>query len=407
MSNLIDNLDNILFGYLTKEDLGEYKKLISDKNILEGQYKKSKIKPGSQFKYWNNFIIKIDLLITYSKSRLQRDRFLNMLFHLGNTAIARGEHGEAEKIFLSIITEVQSGTPILALEAWAYLSLSEVYSKYAYWKKSISYLKSARKIFLKEKNIKGINRCNNLMGTIEGEKGNLNKAREIFSKNFSNTSKEHDENLKGVLAINKGIINTIQGDFDTALMFYNQAQKIFENNDDLKRLAEVRHNLGMLYTQKEENKTALKEFNKSISLSLKSGNIFNLGLSYLQTAYLYTRFNNFLRANEYAGKAMEICTRLNDQLSIADIYKIKGIIERETKNYRVAENYLLTSLRRNRELQNDLNEAESNYELGVLYKRIGKEVEAKKVLLSAYKYFKKISSSNMVLKIESLLAISN
>ncbi len=406
MPDLINNLDNILLGYLTKEDLGEYKKLISDKNILEEQYKKSKIKPGSQFKYWNNFIIKIDLLITYSKSRLQRDRFLNMLFHLGNTAIARGEYGEAEKIFLCIIIEVRNNPPVQVLEAWACLSLAEVYSKYAYWEKSINYIKSARKIFAREKNVKGLSRCDNLIGTIEGERGNLKKAGEIFSKNLSSASKGHDENLKGVLAINKGIINTIQGDFDTALMFYNQAQKIFENNGDLKRLAEVRHNLGMLYTQKEENKTALKEFNKSISLSLKSGNIFNLGLSYLQTAYIYTRFNNFLRANEYAGKAMEICTRLNDQLSIADIYKIKGIIEREIKNYRVAENYLLTSLRRNRELQNDLNEAESNYELGILYKRIGKEVEAKKVLLSAYKYFKKISSSNMILKIESLLDLN-
>ena len=284
MPDLINNLDNILLGYLTKEDLGEYKKLISDKDIVNAQYKKSNIKLESQFKCWDNFIIKIDLLITFSKVKLQRDKFLDMLFHLGNTVIARGEYGEAEKIFLCIITEVRSDPPIQILEAWAYLSLSEVYSKYAYWGKSINYLKSARKIFIKEKNVKGISRCDNLMGLIEGEKGNLEKAKKIFSKNLSNG--EHDETLKGVLAINNGIINTIQGDYETALIFYDKALSIFEKNGDIKRLAEVRHNLGMLYTQKEENKTALKEFNKSISLSLKSGNIFNLGLSYLQEAFL-------------------------------------------------------------------------------------------------------------------------
>ena len=260
--------------------------------------------------------------------------------------------------------------------------------------------------FTREKNIKGNNRCDNFLGLIAGEKGNLRRAKKIFSVNTFDTNPEQDESLKGVAAINKGIINTIQCNFDTALTFYNQALEIFEKNADLSRLAEVRHNLGMLYTQKDENDKALEEFDKSISLSLKSGNIFNLGLSYLQTAYLYTRFNNFLRAEEFTGKAMEICTKLNDQLSIADIYKIKGIIAREMKDYPAAENYLLTSLRRNRELENELNEAESNYELGILYNRIGKAAEAKKALLSAYNYFKKISSSNMVLKIESLLDLN-
>ena len=406
MSNLINNLDNILSGYLTKKDLIEYKKLISDKNLVEEQFKKSGNKSKLQFKEWNYDVIKIDLLTTFAQSKLQRDKFLEMLFHLGGAAIARGEYGEAEKLFLSIITEVKSNPPLKELEAWAYLSLSEVYSKYAYWEKSINYIKSARKIFTKGKDIKGLRRCDNLLGSIEGERGNLEKAKKIFSKNLPGSNLKHDETFNGILAINKGILNTIQGDFDTALIFYNKALEIFEKNGDIRKLAELRHNLGMLYTQKDENETALEEFNESISLSLKSGNIFNLGLSYLQTAYLYTRFNNFLRANEFAGKAMEICTKLNDQLSIADIYKIKGIIERELKNYRAAENYLLTSLRRNRELENNLNEAESNYELGILYKRIEKEAEAKKALLSAYKYFKKISSSNMVLKIESLLDLN-
>jgi len=50
------------------------------------------------------------------------------------------------------------------------------------------------------------------------------------------------------------------------------------------------------------------------------------------------------------------------------VYKIKDIIHRDTKDYELAENYLCTSLRINKELNNEMNKAETEFELGLLYK---------------------------------------
>ncbi|MHB8336886.1 MAG: hypothetical protein ACYC6P_07965 [Ignavibacteriaceae bacterium] len=125
---------------------------------------------------------------------------------------------------------------------------------------------------------------------------------------------------------------------------------------------------------------------------MKFGNVFNLGLSYLQTDYIYTRMNDLFKAKDFVGKAMKICKKLNDTLSIAEIYKVKGIFEREGKNYGASENYLITNLRKNQELKNKHNEAEVFFELSKLYNKIGKAKEEKAAMFSSYQFFKGIGA---------------
>ena len=159
----------------------------------------------------------------------------------------------------------------------------------------------------------------------------------------------------------------------------------------------------MLFTEKQEYQSALSEFDQSISSALKAGYLPTLALSYLGKAFIYTRLKDYPLANAFADKAMEICFKLNDRLSIADIYKIKGIIERKQENFKGAENYLLSSLRINDELESVLNQAETSYELGILYIETDRKTEADKYLKFALNYYKKQKASSMVIKIQNLL----
>ena len=130
----------------------------------------------------------------------------------------------------------------------------------------------------------------------------------------------------------------------------------------------------------------------------------SLAVSYLSKAYIYTQSEDFILANAFADKALEVCFKLNDRLSIADIYKIKGIIERNLKNYSAAENYLLTSIRMNKELENEQNEAESSYELGILKCESKKYEDALPYLQASYNYYKKVNVPHMLVKIEKLMS---
>jgi tetratricopeptide (TPR) repeat protein len=85
---------------------------------------------------------------------------------------------------------------------------------------------------------------------------------------------------------------------------------------------------------------------------------------------------------------------------MADIYKIQGIIERNLSNYKLSENYFLTSLRLNQDLSNSLNKAETLYELGKLYVDMNQKNMGLEVFKSSLEYFRNINSAGMVRKLK-------
>jgi len=409
MPDYIKNLEKLASLYLEAGEINEYKKLLSGSG--------SKIQPNASVSDQEQlqhsmsspekYQAAIDILITYAKGKLSKSRFYQLAFHIGDRSIFLGELSAALKVFSLIISEIKEEETLQNIVAQCYLALGDIYSRQADWKTSIKNIKLASGIFKKYKDFKGIAKCENLIGTIQGEKGEIKKAKAHFEKSISELDFRKDNVLMGMMDINLGVLNTIQGNYDVALTCYQRSLVTFEQLEDTRRIIEIRHNLGMLYTQKGEFKEALAEFDQSIFLALKLSYSPTLGMSYLSKAFIYTRMHDYPLAIAFADRALEICTRLNDRLSIADIYKIKGIIERSSHNYKSAENYLLSSLRINQELENSLNEAETNFELGLLYLELNKEKEAKQVLMSALKYYKKSGVAETARQIESLLFFSN
>ena len=92
-------------------------------------------------------------------------------------------------------------------------------------------------------------------------------------------------------------------------------------------------------------------------------------------------------------------------MTFADLYKLKGTIERKLKNYELSESYLLNSLRINKSLKNETNVAETSFELGVLYDEIDNSKSKKSYLESALNYYKQINASQKVKEVETKLGI--
>jgi tetratricopeptide (TPR) repeat protein len=100
---------------------------------------------------------------------------------------------------------------------------------------------------------------------------------------------------------------------------------------------------------------------------------------------------------------MEIAHKVNDKLSIAEVYKVKGIISRNRKQYEVSENSLLTSYRINKELGNQLNLAETAQELGILYKLKRDAEKSDQYFTEALSYFRKINAVTDIQEVEKLI----
>jgi len=396
LKNFFSNAEAKEFStkYLVAEQAVDKKKLddagLNDQTEIDLQ---SGIKTRSQ----------VDLLITFAEGVLDHDKFIDLLLFLGQSTITKGEFATALEIHEKLAKSAASSPQMKNIAANAYLRIGEVYSRQAQWELSFNFVDKADELFKEESDVKGNSECENLMGTIYGDQGELEKANEHFEKALDILEDNPDNVLKGKIEINLGIINNMQGKYDAALSYFRRALLDFEKVGNIKRVAEIRQNMGMVYTKKKEYQNALSEFDISIQAARQANYLQTLGIDFLSKSYVYTQLSDLDLAEAFANKSMEVAYKLTDKLTIAEIYKIKGIIQRIKGKYDTAENYLLTSLRLNKESGNQLNRAETEYELGILYDSMKEIKKSREHFNAALQYFKKINLEEEIKEIESYI----
>jgi tetratricopeptide (TPR) repeat protein len=347
--------------------------------------------------------ILFDYVISLGQKYLDTAKIVDMLFTLSKTAISQGEFTIANDLCTHLLSLTKGEPQYKNIRSNALLLIGEINSRQAYWAQSFDYLKKAKAEFIRQNDLIGLANCENLLGTIYGELGEVKKAEKYFQSAFYYLDEKRDKVTIAGIETNLGIINNISGKLDIAFSFFKRSLLRFELLGDFRRVAELRHNLGMNYTKKQNFNKAINEFDRSINLSLKYRYLPTLAISLLSKSYICVEQNEYDLATAYANKGMEISHRINDKLSIADIYKINGIIRRKQKNYFEAENYFLSSLRINKDLNNKLNFAETSFELGLLYKDMNNSKEANVHFNNAKTYYKSIGADEEVVRINSYL----
>ena len=145
----------------------------------------------------------------------------------------------------------------------------------------------------------------------------------------------------------------------------------------------------------ENYDAALEAFNKCITLSLENDYLSNCAVAYIGKSFIYTKMKNPALADAYTDKAMEIAYKLNDTLSIADIYKVKGMVQNDMNNFELSEELFENSIRLNKDIESRLNEAESSVQLGELLQKNNRNEEAKPYLESATDFFSKMKNEKI------------
>ena len=159
----------------------------------------------------------------------------------------------------------------------------------------------------------------------------------------------------------------------------------------------------MVYLESEDYESSLKAFDEAIEFAKEGRFMSILCLIYLAKSQVLIAMDDLYYASEFADKALDISNSIDDKLTSADIYRVKGIIERLRKNYNDAETFLLNSLRMNISLKNTMNIAETSFELGLLSDEIGNESEKTDWLQKSLRYYSDIDATEKVTMIEELL----
>jgi tetratricopeptide (TPR) repeat protein len=339
----------------------------------------------------------IDRTITMAKKHLDDEQYLKLLTNLSELCISHGLMNFAHEIIIKIKRE----SKINSISANSMLMLSDLFSRKGKWDKSLSTSRKAKKLFTVDNDMLGLAKCDNLIGTIYGERGNLNKAKSYFEESLKNAIAENDKKMIAMLEMNLGIINNINEQYDTALQYFNNSLNMFEELGDLRRLAEVRHNIGMMYKEQKYYHSALQQFDSAISIAIRNEYYPVLAISYISKAEILLNLEEYSFAAAIAEKAMEIAHILDDKITIAEVYRLQGIIHKHLKNYKIAENNLLSALRLNKKLDIQLNIAECYYDLAQLFSEIHDKDEERKYLNESLVYYKKINAQSHIDEIQA------
>jgi len=334
--------------------------------------------------------MQIENLVTLTEKDLPKVKFVDLFLFLSKQAINIGLLGLAEDILGLLIKKIEASPKLKDYLATAYFNLGELYFRQGYWKKTESIIGRARKIFQAEKNRTGVFRCDNLLGAVLGEKGDMIKALNNFNKTLLALNPKKERYLQAMLESNIGILHQSLHNFEESIVYLKRALIYFEQIGDLNRISELKYNIANLFYLKKDYTQAIMKLDEAIAAASSAENLPFLCLCFVTKSDALLYLNDVTVAAALINYAMEISNRINDRLSIAEVYKIKGKIELELKNFEFAETLLLTSLRLNKELENKYNLAETCVSLSKLYKLKKNSKESARYQIMALLYFNEV-----------------
>ncbi len=309
--------------------------------------------------------IDFDTMVFHAIHFIDQEEYPTYLYEVCELAIGFGQFEKAQRL-LSLIQNQYSKYVDKNLFPKVHQRFGDIAFYQSDYKISLEEYERALQLYADLNNIEGLIAIKNSMAVVKTEKGEVQVAEQLFNEALTLAKREGFNDLQLKIRMNLGNVLHIQGSYAKALSNFHDALALVSEEDHVAR-ARITHNIGIVFKSQGVNDRALAEFEKSIKLSIKANNRYQKGLSYLEKAEILYRTGDLLSSTALATSAFQIFSTLQDRLSIADVYKIFGLISKKRKENEIAISYLEHSKRINQDYHNPLNLGETLYELAQLY----------------------------------------
>lgn len=101
--------------------------------------------------------------------------------------------------------------------------------------------------------------------------------------------KTKDEHQLGIAYTKLGVVNRRKGEHVNAIDYYLKAKKVFEKNNDTSNVADVIHNMALVYRYQKLYDKALKNQKLAIKLNEQTKDTFSTAMGYSMIGILYRR----------------------------------------------------------------------------------------------------------------------
>lgn len=256
------------------------------------------------------------------------------------------------------------------------------------------------KLFTQIDNKVGIISIKNVIGALLVEEGKFYEGEIHFIQAKKMANEWNIPLLIAKTNMNLGNIYNMRGRYTDAIKCYQKAI-----DSDLGQDPDLLSNLYMNFaiTNKftQDYNTSIEYLDKALDLIGKTNNRYQKGLVYLIQAEVKCLQDEISASTALVTSAFTIFNETGDRLSIAEAYKILGMINRQSKNYDVSLSYFENSRRIYEKITNPINLAETLIEMVKLYVDTGEKSRAKQTLSLAIRNFQKIGADPKIEHIKS------
>ena len=196
-TNIVNDLKNLLDDYMTEASSREFiKKLEEDNSLYINEESDFSELDKSQVEYevpkGIDHRVMVDKMITHCENDLPEERFYNLLLDLSQLMLHSGEVAFSLEIAEDLLGKLNSDDEYVSILAEANLMVSKIYWSQAIWDDCSYYVSKAMQLYLSIPSEPGIAKCENLLGTLYGEKGEFEKARHYLENALKHLKKEDD-----------------------------------------------------------------------------------------------------------------------------------------------------------------------------------------------------------------------
>ncbi len=347
--------------------------------------------------------IDFDTIITHSSKYLPESEYVTLLYEIADAARNFGHFDKADQL-LGLILRKHAHCCRRAFLANTHDLRGNLYFYKNDLENARKEFSAALALFEAENDQIGVASIKNSIGVLKVEEGKaIEEAEKDFLDALAISTKANDSYLLLRSKLNLANVYVIGGDLDKALQYYQEIRDDVGNNENEELLANVFHSLAIVFKFKKEFNKASDYLSRSLKISNHQNNMHLKALSYLEQAEVYYHKGDFATSTALATTSFQIFSQLGDRLSLADVYKILGMINRDAKRFNLALSYLENSLKINEEFSYPLNLGETQFELGQFYTITGDFIKARAYYNSALDSFRQINANGKIRDVQKAM----
>lgn len=227
----------------------------------------------------------------------------------------------------------------------------------------------------------------NSMAVVHLQRGDLDRAKELFADAHAAAAPTDADRLKAMIAQNLGIIASTRGDFHAALDHYGSALLTFRAAGLGEYVGPLLNNMGLDFTRLDRLDEAQAAYEEAIVQCAASGDTPHRLLALSNSIDLWLARGEISRAMSMCRTLLDEAAAARDFRTLGETQKHLGVIARMRGELGEAEQHLADAYENANRREDLLLAAETAREQAELYERMGKNKETLQALSLSHRLF--------------------